>query len=601
MLQPVVNSQGSSGRASNRCIQFHLRSAPQIRNVAYIKFASLDMSEFDVRLDEAMARWAQGLADRVLWQLRADKSSFDEDVDSWPPPKEAFAGPDGVPGNHPWGGIKGSSNDGHEKRGVVLGHATVPSETQSRYLYLEVFQVSSVKVRLSLQRGKESEETVYVGIKPFQMLLDLMMRMDSAHIKLKPFVRHNETITRTRLINMAREHYLRELKWDVFQLLGSLEALGNPVGLVRGMGQGIEDLLMEPIRAGWNSDELVVDGIARGAKSFLKHSVGGVFNSASLITGKIQLELCYLFVHEAIKEYKVKRAQRIEKKGNPIHFVDGVRSGSVSLAKGFRDGLSGLYKDPLKGAQSGGLAGFAQGVGTGMLGLVVKPAVGMTDATTEVLQGEAMLHLLILHFVRLKAASPKGAHTSACKNSIFALKSSQLGTTHFAGSEGSSDWRGGVSQVRPRRVLYGKGRALRPYVLEDATANALLQSTSYQEEEYAAHLPLFPPSGPLVLLTHHLVMVIERNGSVRFAARLDSVQAIERTHDGILLHLHPNNEEEGITSPSIPGLPPTPLEQQQGKSSYIDTLGIPCPDGRVISPLYDLLNSAIKEVSGTEG
>lgn len=53
-----------------------------------------------------------------------------------------------------------------------------------RYLYLEVFQVSAIKIRLSLQRAKESIETVYVGIKPGQMLLDLIGRMDGAHIKV---------------------------------------------------------------------------------------------------------------------------------------------------------------------------------------------------------------------------------------------------------------------------------------------------------------------------------------------------------------------------------------------------------------------------------
>ncbi|CAN0423405.1 unnamed protein product, partial [Hapterophycus canaliculatus] len=45
-------------------------------------------------------------------------------------------------------------------------------------------QISSVKVRLSLQRAKDSFDNVYVGVKPGQMLLDLMMRMDSAHIKV---------------------------------------------------------------------------------------------------------------------------------------------------------------------------------------------------------------------------------------------------------------------------------------------------------------------------------------------------------------------------------------------------------------------------------
>lgn len=35
----------------------------------------------------------------------------------------------------------------------------------------------------------------------------------------------------------AREHYERELKQQAFLMLGSLEAFGNPVGLLRGMGQ----------------------------------------------------------------------------------------------------------------------------------------------------------------------------------------------------------------------------------------------------------------------------------------------------------------------------------------------------------------------------
>ncbi|CAN0429757.1 unnamed protein product, partial [Hapterophycus canaliculatus] len=94
------------------------------------------------------------------------------------------------------------------------------------------------------------------------------------------------------------------------------------------------------------------------------------------------------------------------------------------------DGVSGLIKNPLKGAESGGFAGFAKGVGTGMLGLVVKPVVGVTDAATDLLQG-------------------------------------------IAGRGGG--WEEGVGQVRPRRVLYGPERALRPYAIEDAKAAAFLR------------------------------------------------------------------------------------------------------------------------------
>lgn len=51
------------------------------------------------------------------------------------------------------------------------------------------------------------------------------------------------------------------------------------------------------------------------------------------------------------------------------------------------DGVSGLFKHPVRGAETGGIAGFAKGIGTGVVGLVVKPVVGITDAATDVLEG----------------------------------------------------------------------------------------------------------------------------------------------------------------------------------------------------------------------
>ncbi|CAN0493785.1 unnamed protein product, partial [Ectocarpus sp. 8 AP-2014] len=84
------------------------------------------------------------------------------------------------------------------------------------------------------------------------------------------------------------------------------------------------------------------------------------------------------------------RSQRVcsGKTGENKDVLDGIGSAGGSLARGLTDGVSGLIKNPLKGAESGGLAGFAKGVGTGMLGLVVKPVVGVTDAATDLLQGE---------------------------------------------------------------------------------------------------------------------------------------------------------------------------------------------------------------------
>ena len=46
------------------------------------------MEEFDLRLDEGMVRWAQGLADRLMWTLVAEGRA--DEMETWRLPEEAF-------------------------------------------------------------------------------------------------------------------------------------------------------------------------------------------------------------------------------------------------------------------------------------------------------------------------------------------------------------------------------------------------------------------------------------------------------------------------------------------------------------------------------
>lgn len=52
------------------------------------KLASLKVEEFDLRLDEGMVRWAQGLADRLMWTLVAEGRA--DEMETWRLPEEAF-------------------------------------------------------------------------------------------------------------------------------------------------------------------------------------------------------------------------------------------------------------------------------------------------------------------------------------------------------------------------------------------------------------------------------------------------------------------------------------------------------------------------------
>ena len=49
-------------------------------------------------------------------------------------------------------------------------------------------------------------------------------------------------------MSLCRAHYSREVKRHIFQMLGSLRALGKPVALIRGFGKGAQDFISQPFQ-----------------------------------------------------------------------------------------------------------------------------------------------------------------------------------------------------------------------------------------------------------------------------------------------------------------------------------------------------------------
>merc|ERR1711871_1325453 len=68
-------------------------------------------------------------------------------------------------------------------------------------------------------------------------------------------------------------------------------------------------------------------------------------------------------------------------------FFDGLIDGGDSIVSGVSSGLSGLVTRPVEEAQKSGAKGFIKGMGLGILGAVVKPIMGVTDAVTGVATG----------------------------------------------------------------------------------------------------------------------------------------------------------------------------------------------------------------------
>lgn len=62
-------------------------------------------------------------------------------------------------------------------------------------------------------------------------------------------------------------------------------------------------------------------------------------------------------------------------------------NGGKSIAYGFKNGFTGVFTQPVQGAERNGLPGFLLGAAKGIGGLVIKPISGVIDAASKTAEG----------------------------------------------------------------------------------------------------------------------------------------------------------------------------------------------------------------------
>jgi len=322
------------------------------------------------------------------------------------------------------------------------------------------------------------------------ILVDALLRCDAALLNFPGVALRHHITSGPQLGTYLMAHYLAALRSNVPALLGSLAAFGNPIGLMRGLGDGMSDFVSEPIKGLKKSMEelnpsLFMDGVARGTGSLARHTVGGFADSASMLTETLSKNMAVLTLD---RQYAIRRDRRYVQRGAEgpkTTFVDGIGSGGAKLLRGVLDGITGVVKAPMKGAEKNGVEGFAKGVGKGILGLIVKPVIGLTDAATDVMIGV------------------KGSVEGDINNSTRYIKRHQL---------------------RPRRALYGQERALQVYRLPDATAASLMMRTRLAGEPYLSHCDV---GDRIVILSTKRILVFGMDGMEKLFLKFKLIKNFE--------------------------------------------------------------------------
>lgn len=345
---------------------------------------------------------------------------------------------------------------------------------------------------LGVRVGKRNTTPIAVVRGMFKsIVVDAILRLDGASLNFPGVFLRNHIATGSQLTTLLLAHYVSSLKSNVPALLGSLAAIGNPVGLIRGIGDGVSDFVNEPVKGFKRSlKELdpgyVVDGVARGTESLARHTVGGLADSASLLMETFAKYMAVVTLDRRYAQQRDRRRSLRNRNEVRVTLAGGVESGFSKLVQGFHEGVTGVVRAPIRGAEKRGFEGFAKGLGKGLLGLLMKPIIGITDAATDVMIG-------VKSTVEYKEEQ---------QQSLALLK----------------------NQLRPRRPMYGRDKVLRPYSLEDSAAATLMLRTRCAGENYMSHLDM---NDRVALLSVKRLIILGPHGEEQLALKYKHVEKLE--------------------------------------------------------------------------
>ncbi|XP_055946551.1 intermembrane lipid transfer protein Vps13-like isoform X4 [Argiope bruennichi] len=253
--------------------------------------------------------------------------------------------------------------------------------SQEKQLYFDNLHFSPLKVHISFSMtggSSESNKPTSIHSDFLNLLLQsvgvTLTEIQDVIFKLDYFERRYVFMSQNQLVSEATSHYVSQAVKQLYMLVLGLDVIGNPVGLLLGLGEGVTDLFYEPFQGAIQGPEEFAEGLALGVKSLFGHAIGGAAGAASRITGTLGKGIAALTMD---KDYQKKRRQNISRR--PQDFAHGIAESGKGLFMGVFDGVTGIVTKPIEGAREGGVGGFFKGVGKGLIGFVVRPTAGVVD------------------------------------------------------------------------------------------------------------------------------------------------------------------------------------------------------------------------------
>lgn len=183
------------------------------------------------------------------------------------------------------------------------------------------------------------------------------------------------------LVRVIATHYSSQLTKQIFGIVGSLAILGAPADFISNVGSGVRDFFYEPIQGAVHGPKQFIEGLEAGTQSLARGVFVGVVRGAANVSEVVNGNLAALTADDDfIDERKAHQRMLTDAMSRGVTsrtFGDSLYLAGASVARAFKSGAMGIVEQPTMYASKHGPVGFVKGVGKAIVGVVVKPIVGV--------------------------------------------------------------------------------------------------------------------------------------------------------------------------------------------------------------------------------
>ncbi|GMI17545.1 hypothetical protein TrLO_g14806 [Triparma laevis f. longispina] len=254
---------------------------------------------------------------------------------------------------------------------------------RKRKVFVNFLHLHPVDISLSFKAGgvrnNQKRELGGVG----EMAISAIGGLDDTRLKLGALQINNAFGSKSDLVDRIVKHYIFASMKQV-HVLGNVEFLGNPVGLVNNLGTGVRDFFYEPIDGltGGDGSKSFLEGLKRGTTSLGSNFGEGAFNTMSKMTGALGEGIAHISFDD---DYQANRSAGRLREAKTAS--QGLRKGIFEFGESLGDAVGGVIMQPIRGMEKEGGLGFVKGVAKGVVGVPVKTVVGVLDLASRATEG----------------------------------------------------------------------------------------------------------------------------------------------------------------------------------------------------------------------